>query len=134
MASGRLGGDLVKSVRTNSSSYLLIALLSTLAGCAVNSPSTVELQQLAPSQWAVSSPVSSVDFQPLQAAQLGKFWAAFGDPVLDRLIHSAALNSPTLEQARARLDEAAAQAGKAKADQWPTVTAELSGAREKTPA
>jgi len=63
----------------------------------------------------------------------GAWWRAFGSPTLDRLVQQALDNSPTLAQARMRLDQARqdylAQAG---ATEWPQLDANLNTTREKT--
>ncbi|WP_241016166.1 efflux transporter outer membrane subunit [Paraburkholderia sp. Ac-20336] len=60
------------------------------------------------------------------------WWRAFGSPTLDALVQQALDDSPTLAQARAKLDEAQqdyrAQAG---GTLWPQVDANLSATREK---
>ncbi|WP_246530277.1 MULTISPECIES: efflux transporter outer membrane subunit [Paraburkholderia] len=60
------------------------------------------------------------------------WWRAFGSPVLNALVQQALDDSPTLAQARAKLDEAQqdyrAQAG---GTLWPQVDANLSTTREK---
>ncbi|MBB5458039.1 NodT family efflux transporter outer membrane factor (OMF) lipoprotein [Paraburkholderia sp. Cpub6] len=60
------------------------------------------------------------------------WWRAFGSPALDALVQHALDDSPTLAQARAKLDEAQqdyrAQAG---GTLWPQVDANLSTTREK---
>ncbi|MCA3040129.1 MAG: efflux transporter outer membrane subunit [Rhodocyclaceae bacterium] len=111
--------------------FLLTTGLTILCGCALKSVPTIDLQQLAPSEWNLSDPAQTVDLQPLQAQQLGEFWRRFSDPVLSQLINTALLNSSSLQQARARLDEATALASKAQAELSPTLTAELAYQREK---
>ncbi|HEV3017866.1 MAG TPA: efflux transporter outer membrane subunit [Burkholderiaceae bacterium] len=63
----------------------------------------------------------------------GGWWRAFGSPTLDRLVQQALDNSPTLAQARMRLEQARqdylAQAG---ATEWPQVDANLNATRQKT--
>ncbi len=49
----------------------------------------------------------------------GPFWRAFGDPVLDRLEEIAMGANPSLAAARARMAEAAARAGAARAALFP---------------
>jgi NodT family efflux transporter outer membrane factor (OMF) lipoprotein len=60
------------------------------------------------------------------------WWRAFGSPVLNALVQQALDDSPTLAQARAKLDEAQqdyrAQAG---GTQWPQVDANLSATRAR---
>jgi NodT family efflux transporter outer membrane factor (OMF) lipoprotein len=60
------------------------------------------------------------------------WWRSFGSPVLDRLVQQALDHSPTLAQARMRLEQARqddlAQAG---ATRWPQLDASLETARQK---
>jgi len=62
----------------------------------------------------------------------GGWWRSFQSPVLDRLVQQALDHSPTLEQARMRLEQARqdelAQSG---ATQWPQLDASLGTTREK---
>ena len=58
-----------------------------------------------------------------EPAQLAAWWRQLGDPVLDRLVERAALGSLDLKAALARVDEARALRGVAKADWWPNVDA-----------
>lgn len=50
-----------------------------------------------------------------------RWWEQFNDPTLNTLIQRAAKNAPDLKIALARLREARAELGVAKADQWPTI-------------
>lgn len=59
------------------------------------------------------------------------WWQAFGDATLDSLVHRATTGSLTLKQAQARILQARASLGSAKADQWPSVTATASANRSK---
>jgi NodT family efflux transporter outer membrane factor (OMF) lipoprotein len=62
----------------------------------------------------------------------GGWWRSFGSPTLDRLVQQALDNSPTLAQARMKLDQARqdylAQAG---ATEWPQLDASLNATRQK---
>ena len=58
---------------------------------------------------------------PLGDWPTGRWWQAFGDPQLDQLIAEALAASPSLEQAAARLREAAARAGLAQAARLPSL-------------
>jgi multidrug efflux system outer membrane protein len=57
------------------------------------------------------------------------WWRAFGDPVLDRLIEQAFLESPTVEVAVAQVDAAQSRLGINASRQLPTVEASLAGAK-----
>jgi NodT family efflux transporter outer membrane factor (OMF) lipoprotein len=62
----------------------------------------------------------------------GGWWRSFGSPTLERLVQQALDNSPTLAQAKMRLEQArqdyVAQAG---ATEWPQLDANLNAARQK---
>ena len=60
------------------------------------------------------------------------WWEAFGDPTLTSLVRRATGGSLTLQQAQARILQARATLGSAKADQWPSVTATAQVARSRT--
>jgi NodT family efflux transporter outer membrane factor (OMF) lipoprotein len=62
------------------------------------------------------------------------WWEAFGDPTLTSLVRRAAGGSLTLQQAQARILQARATLGSAKADQWPSVTAAAQVTRSRTSA
>jgi NodT family efflux transporter outer membrane factor (OMF) lipoprotein len=59
------------------------------------------------------------------------WWRQLGDPVLDGLMNRAVGGSLDVQQAQARILQARATLGSAKADQWPTVNAKASYARER---
>ena len=58
---------------------------------------------------------------PLGDWPTDQWWQAFGDPQLNQLIAEALATSPSLEQAGARLREAAARAGLAQAARLPSL-------------
>ncbi|WP_005033486.1 efflux transporter outer membrane subunit [Holophaga foetida] len=60
------------------------------------------------------------------------WWKAFGDPTLDTLLSRAIQGSLSIQQAQARVLQARATLGSAKADQWPAVNATASGTRSNT--
>lgn len=67
-----------------------------------------------------------------QAQVDAHWWRQFGDATLNRLIADALQYNRDLQQTAARVDEAAAAAGAARASQLPQVNASLSGARAQT--
>ncbi|NTV73251.1 MAG: efflux transporter outer membrane subunit [Holophaga sp.] len=60
------------------------------------------------------------------------WWEAFGDSTLTSLVRRATGGSLTLQQAQARILQARATLGSAKADQWPSVTAAAQASRSRT--
>lgn len=61
-----------------------------------------------------------------------KWWALFRDEQLQKLIHTALDNNPSVEIAAARVAQAQAQAGIARADQFPTIAANGSASRQRS--
>lgn len=59
------------------------------------------------------------------------WWRAFQDPQLDRLMDEAVEQSPTMAQAQARLREAVARTGSARAALFPSIGANASVNKEK---
>jgi NodT family efflux transporter outer membrane factor (OMF) lipoprotein len=94
--------------------YLSVVALSLLSACA-NIP---DLD--APAQPRPVDARKSFD-APLGEWPTGQWWQAFGDPQLDQLIAEGLATSPSLEQAGARLREAAARAGLARAARLPSL-------------
>ncbi|QTD94070.1 efflux transporter outer membrane subunit [Burkholderia anthina] len=119
----------------------VLAAVALLAGCAVgpdfrapDPPATPRYtHDAAPTTTAAAGgPAGGAQtFEP-SAHTLQRWWTTFGSDPLDRLVDTAWHNSPTLAEARARLDEArqnhAAQAG---ATMLPRVDANLSATREQ---
>ena len=63
-----------------------------------------------------------------------QWWSVFGDPVLDRLEHSALHDNPGLKAAAQRLLQAQAQSGLVRANQAPALSAGTSVANSRTSA
>ncbi|EMN1932197.1 TolC family protein, partial [Burkholderia ambifaria] len=118
-----------------------LAAVALLAGCAVGpdfrTPEPPATQQYtrdaaAATTAAAAGPAGDAQTFASSAHTLQRWWTEFGSEPLDRLVDTAWRNSPTLAEARARLDEArqnhAAEAG---ATMLPRVDANLSATREK---
>ncbi|WP_324780652.1 efflux transporter outer membrane subunit [Thiobacillus sedimenti] len=71
---------------------------------------------------------------PATASALPGWQAYFPDPALHALIEAALANNRDLRIALARVEEARALAGVARADRFPTVAAQADGSRARTPA
>ena len=96
---------------------LCLAAASLLCACALIPDLGTPVQPR-----PVDSMASTRSFDaPLGEWPTGQWWQAFGDPQLDQLIAEAVARSPTLEQAGARLREAAARAGLAQAARLPSL-------------
>ena len=106
----------------------LVAVLSlvTLSGCARFSPDyqrpTVDL----PAGWAAAPGGTPA------APAAAQWWKIYGDAELERLIEEALAHNANLSLAVARVDEARAQVGLARADQLPTVSAQFDRSRTGT--
>jgi multidrug efflux system outer membrane protein len=61
-----------------------------------------------------------------------EWWRGYQDPALDAMIREALAHNADLRFALARVDEARANLGVARADQWPGVSANASAARTRT--
>jgi len=60
------------------------------------------------------------------------WWQSFGDPTLDSLVRRAKEGSLSLQQAQARILQARATLGSAKAARWPSMQAKASASRSDT--
>lgn len=74
---------------------------------------------------------SQGDTAPAKGLETTAWWKTFGDSTLDGLMTRAAQGSLTVQQAQARILQARATLGGAKADQWPSVNAAASADRNK---
>ncbi|MGU8077651.1 efflux transporter outer membrane subunit [Burkholderia pyrrocinia] len=121
--------------------FTLAAAALLVAGCAVgpdfrmpDAPATQQYTRDKPPVTTAAAGGPTGDAQTFAAAMHTPqhWWTAFGSEPLNRLVDTAWQNSPTLAEARARLDEArqnhAAEAG---ATMLPRVDANLSATREK---
>jgi NodT family efflux transporter outer membrane factor (OMF) lipoprotein len=96
-----------------------------LTGCATDHPQFEALTETLPATYsngAATNVVISVD----------RWWLNFKDPDLDQLVQQALANNWTLQQAWARLEQAAAAARQAGAGRWPELTVEGSARRAQT--
>ena len=106
----------------------MIALGALLTGCAVGptyQPPELEL----PASWPEAAVLETVD-----EAALGRWWRRFEDPVLDTLVDRALADNLELRLQAARVEEARARLGLARAEQLPTVGAQAEASRQRQPA
>lgn len=82
-----------------------LALLTALSGCAAPSDTASALARQAalPAQWHAPLPHSG------SVAELSTWWQRFDDPLLVRLITAAQEASPTMADAKSRIEQAAAR-------------------------
>lgn len=95
-------------------------LVSALAGgCAAIVPPAGKMPEVPP-RWSAVLPAGASAAAPVEWA---RWWSAFADPELPRLIEQALQASPTLAQAEARLRQARAQRDAAQAATGPVLSA-----------
>ncbi|PWB57561.1 MAG: RND transporter [Nitrosomonadales bacterium] len=99
-----------------------------LSGCAAVGPDYVKPELAMPANWA------NARAKPVAAQDLSQWWQQLHDPLLSGLIEQSLQASPDLRSAQAKLREARARRGLAGANQFPTVTASISGSRSKSSA
>lgn len=104
---------------------LALALLAT--GCQVHPvtrPDAVEAPVRIPDAWQSPAPAG--------AEAPARWWTAFGDAGLDRLMAAVEAQNLDLRQAWARLDRARAEADAADAGWWPTLDASVQASRQRS--
>lgn len=95
----------------------LIPALALLAGACTVGPNYKQPQLTLPAAWQAPRPHDA------RTGQLEGWWSSLDDPILVQLQQLAVVNSPTLEQAVARIDQARASLSSSKADAFPTLSA-----------
>ena len=93
-----------------------------LAGCMTVGPDYKRPQTDVPEQWP-----GATSTEPVNAT----WWQTYNDPVLDKLVDESLLQNLDLRQAIARVAEARAGLGIARADQYPGVTANAAASRNR---
>lgn len=118
MTAGIASGDVT---RRGWAGLAAIALAWSLAGCAVGpdyrTPSAARIGVPA----AFSGDIAAGAEAPSEQ-ELGSWWAALGDPLLDRLVSMALAANPDIDAAGARLRQARASYRGARAALFPTLT------------
>ncbi|MBN2508389.1 MAG: efflux transporter outer membrane subunit [Verrucomicrobia bacterium] len=110
---------------------LLLSGLGGLAGCIRVGPDYAPPRAAAPAAW--SSPAGGgVSAAPADADLLARWWMVFEDPVLSDLIDRARAGNLDLRQAEARVREARAQRGMARAGLFPSLGASASASRARS--
>jgi len=112
---------------------IAIVLMALLAGCSLapkferpESETPVQFKELTPAErgsWKTA--------QPAEEQPRGEWWRAFHDPALDQLEADAIAANQTLKAAAARVSQARALVGVAKADRIPQVDAGFGPSRAK---
>jgi len=102
---------------------IITALISTLlAGCVTLGPDYRRQTIDTPDAWPTPTTAVSISEE---------WWRGYGDPALDAMIQEALGHNADLRFAIARVDEARASLGVARADQWPGVSANGSASRNR---
>jgi NodT family efflux transporter outer membrane factor (OMF) lipoprotein len=109
-------------------SAILLLCLVTVAACAPVGPDFDPPAELAPATWQ-SEAAEGLAIGPLAPGSLARWWSNFNDPVLSGLIEMAVAGNLDLQLARARLHEARARLGVARADEFPDLTGAGSATR-----
>ena len=110
---------------------MLLAVL--VAGCSL-APAFEQPAVDTPPQWKELTPAERGSWktaQPAEAEPRGEWWKVFGDPTLDQLEADAIAANQSLKAAAARVTQARALVGVAKADRIPQVDAGFGVTREK---
>ena len=108
-----------------------LLLLLILAGCAVGpdykKPDAPAAPQFKEAQgWR--------EAQPRDQLPRGSWWTVFGDPELDKLMQRVDVSNQNILVAEARLRQARGVADQARASLYPTLSANASGIRTKSPS
>ena len=104
----------------------LLPLAAALTACTTTRP-PAQVAPATPTSWQAPLPHDG------QLQQLTDWWARTNDPVLVGLIESAQRISPSLAQARSRVEQARATQTTARAALLPTLDAQASASRGVTP-
>jgi outer membrane protein TolC len=102
--------------------------LMALPGCMTVGPDYKPPQTSTPTNWntALAGVVTNT---AVETVQLERWWTVFNDPLLSHLIEQARLGNLDLREAEARVRQAGAQRGIAKAGLFPTLNASASASR-----
>jgi multidrug efflux system outer membrane protein len=90
----------------------IVPLVALVPGCRTVGPDYRRPEPAAPAAFKHAAPPANAT----PAVPAGEWWRVFGDPELDRLATAALSGSPSLAAAVARVDEARARLGGARAD------------------
>jgi outer membrane protein, multidrug efflux system len=97
-------------------------IVAALTGCMTVGPDYKRPQIETPEQWPGATAGERAS---------STWWKAYGDPVLDQMIDDALVHNLDLRRAIARVDEARAALGIARADQYPGVSANAAASRNR---
>lgn len=106
----------------------VLAAVALLAGCVVG-PDYAPPELALPGSWPENAALDTASGEAL-----GDWWRRFEDPVLDALIEHALIDNLAIQLQAARVEEARAALGLARAEQWPTVGLQAEASRQRQPA
>lgn len=110
---------------TTCTRYLVLALAMTLSGCMVG-PDYKTPAITPAAQWQAPLPHGGKE------ASLLTWWQQFQDPALNTLLHKAEADSPSLDQAVARITQARATLDSSDAELWPSLTGKADYTRSRS--
>ena len=108
-----------------------VAGLLLAGGCMTVGPDYKKPETATPVVWDSALGGGLTAVQPA-AETMSRWWTRLNDPILSDLMEQARTNNLEVRQAEARLRQARAQRGAAKADLLPTLEASASGARTQS--
>lgn len=94
--------------------FSLLVVIALLTACASGPKPVSDVARNAPAQFAAPGPPGTID---------ARWWDSFGDARLTALVEEGVLESPSVGQAMARMEQARAQARISPADLLPQVSA-----------
>ncbi|MCC5808286.1 MAG: efflux transporter outer membrane subunit [Opitutales bacterium] len=106
---------------------LAVLILSALAGCTTG-PDHKRPEIAVPADWPENEILDTAS-----DADLSEWWRGFGDPFLDELVARALDDNLEIQIQAARVEEARARLGLARADRWPSLDAQADASRERRP-
>ncbi|HVY05253.1 MAG TPA: efflux transporter outer membrane subunit [Burkholderiales bacterium] len=111
--------------------FSFAALLAALGACTVG-PDYVKPVADKPAQFKEADGWKTA--QPSDQLLRGKWWEAFNDAQLNAMMDQVSVSNQSLAQAAAQFRQARALVQAARAGYWPTVSADASATRSKSPA
>src|SRR5436189_2879858 len=133
--------NLTRSLCLSATRWTTILVLVVAGGCSVgpnyHRPAPVKSQPI-PAAFSIGSETNTTNVwqtaEPSAHLPRGTWWKIFGDSELDRLQDLAATENQSLAAAAARLEQARAQLGIARADFYPQLSAGAEMTRQRTSA
>ncbi len=112
---------------------LIAASVAALHGCAVG-PDYVRPAVQTPAAYKEAPPVEWKVARPSDEAKRGRWWEAFGDPQLTALVAQVDISNQNVRAAEARFRQAQALVASSRAALFPTVDANASILRSRSPS